>query len=281
MDGMAVLYRAFFAIRGLSTADGQPTNALFGFIRMVRQLQSVWQPTHMGVAFDGGACRDRTAILAEYKANRPPMPDALRSQLAPVCDYLDLAGIPWCREDGQEADDIIASLAFKATGSVEKVLIGTSDKDMFQLVDERVFIVPVSGTRECMDAAAVRAKTGVAPAQIVAWLALVGDSADNIPGVPGVGPKTAAKLLGDFGTLAELRAHIDLVANAKVRDALRENWARVELNVGLVRLRTDLDGPPDWDVWRVKSPDPGCLIPFYERMELRGLAAELRQKDLF
>ncbi len=281
VDGLNVLYRAFFAIRDLSTADGRPTNALLGFIRMVRQMEMIWAPTHLGVVFDGGACVERVAMLAEYKANRAPMPDALRQQLEPVHEYLDLAGIPWRRDAGREADDVIASLAVQASEHLGDVLIGTSDKDMLQLVNERVSIVPVSGSRERMDAAAVREKTGVEPGQIVEWLALTGDTADNIAGVPGVGPKTAAKLIKDFGSVAELGRNLDRVASVKVRESLRDNWGRVERNVELVRLRTDLRGTADWSPCRVSPPDPLRLLPFYERMELRGLADSLRQKELF
>lgn len=235
----------------------------------------------MGVLFDGGACVERLAVWADYKANRPAMPEALRAQLDFVREYLDLAEIPWRREEGHEADDIIASCAVNAAAGVGDVLVATSDKDMFQLVNEHVYVVPVSGVQERMDAAAVREKTGVAPEQIVAWLALVGDAADNIPGVPGIGPKTAARLLQEFGTLADLRDGLNSMPVSRTRDALRENWARVERNVGLVKLRSDLSCPADWNAWRVKTPTPARLVPFFRRMEFRGLAEECEQRELF
>jgi DNA polymerase I len=280
IDGLSVLYRAFFAIRELRTSDGCPTNAVFGFIRMLKQLREAWKPSHLGVVFDGGACKDRLAVLPEYKKNRPPMPPDLRSQISLAQEFLDLSRIPWVRQESQEADDVVASHAVRASTQFESVLIGTSDKDMFQLVNERVGIVAVSGGNACMGPAEVRVKTGVCPDQIVAWLALVGDSSDNIPGVPGIGPKTAAWLLAEFGDVESLRLRIGEVQKPKIRESLEKNWQTVERNLALVKLRTDLPVAEEWSSWMVTSPSPDRLMPYYMRLEFHALEKELCQSEL-
>ena len=279
MDGTAVLYRAFYAIRELSTRDGRPTNAVFGFIRMLRQMRETWNPTHWAVVFDGGLPAARTALLPAYKAQRPPTPDALVAQREPVDAYLAGARVPRLRMAGQEADDVLASLARWADPA--RVLIATGDKDLYQLVDERVLVVPTAGQQAPMDAAAVRAKTGVLPAQIVDWLALVGDNADNIPGVPGVGPKTAAKLLAEAGSVDKLLALPEAVANAKLREKLTLHRDAVVRNMALVRLDCELDCGVTWEALGVQRPDAGALLPLFESLEFEAMARALREPELF
>jgi DNA polymerase-1 len=281
LDGHAILYRAFFAIRALSTRAGQPTNAVFGFVRMLGQLTRVWRPAYAGVVFDGGLSPQRMALLPEYKANRPAMPDALRGQLPLVEEYLDAAGIQHVRRAGEEADDVLASLATRAADGLGEVLIATSDKDMMQLVDARIGLVPVSGGGDRMGPEQVRAKAGVAPGQIVDWLALVGDASDNIPGVPGIGPKTAVRLLAEFGSVSELLRRPEAIASEKVREALAAHRALLERNLQMVRLRTDLPAPASWDEWRMSPPESGRLLAYFDRLEFHALAREHRQGDLF
>jgi len=282
VDGHAVLYRAFFAIKGLSTSGGQATNAVFGFVRMLRQLRETWAPTHWAVFFDGGLPESRLAILEEYKAQRPRMPDELRSQIPLVEEYLDCAGIAWIRRDGEEADDVIASVARRLAGHGDEVLLATGDKDMFQLVGETVRIVPVSGREnKAMGPAEVEEKTGVPPEQIVEWLAMVGDSSDNIPGVPGVGPKTAARLLRDFGSIDAIMERIDEIKREKLRACLLEHRDRMAANVEMVRLRDDLECELDWEDTEVRGADEERLLVFFERLELKSFAQELREKTLF
>ena len=157
VDGMAGVYRAFYAIRDLSTRDGRPTNAIFGFIRMVRQLREHWAPTHWGVVFDGGLPEQRTQLLETYKAQRPSMPDPLRQQLDGVNTYLDAAGIWTLRVDGQEADDVMAALVRQADPEMDEVLLATNDKDMYQIVNDRVTLVGLAGKGARMGPAEVRA----------------------------------------------------------------------------------------------------------------------------
>lgn len=276
VDGTAVAYRAFYAVRGLATRAGQPTNALFGFIRMLRQLEAHWRPGRLVVAFDGGSPAHRLEKCPAYKAQRAPMPDELRTQLGMINEFLEVAGIPMILLKGQEADDVIATLADRAARDGALVRIATSDKDLMQLVDDRVRIVPPTQTDTELDAAGVEAKTGVKPGQIVDWLALIGDTADNIPGVNGIGPKTATRLLAQFGSLADCFAQAGQIESDSVRGKLLAGRAIAELNVDLMRLDRDVPGVPGWEAIPAPAPDPVKLSAFFEKYELHRLAAETR-----
>lgn len=280
IDGTGVVYRAFYAIQHLSTRSGRPTNAVFGFIKMLRQLEQVWKPTHWAVVFDGGLPEERLARLPAYKAQRPPMPAPLREQFAPIEDYLRRSEVPSIRIDRQEADDVLATLAGAARAPRGAgVLIASSDKDLYQLVDERIGMVSPAKTGERMGPAEVLAKTGVPPARIVEWLALTGDSVDNIPGVPGVGVKTAAELLARFASLDDLWRNLDGIERPKLREALKAHREDVVRNLELVRLRRDLDVPVDWDAARVRPADPARLRPFFREMEFTSLEKALPAED--
>lgn len=279
IDGTSVLYRAYFAIRDLSTSAGRPTNAVFGFIRMLRQIEEDWKPTHWVVVFDGGLPEERIELLEEYKAQRRPMPESLREQIQTVEEYLDRADIAWLRQEGQEADDIMASVAAWAEKESGETLIATNDKDLYQLVDEKVRVIPVSGKSSQLGPEDILLKTGVFPLQIVDWLALVGDTSDNIKGVPGVGPKTAAKLLSRYGSLDDLWAHLDELPSDKLRNSLRENRSLISRNVQMVRLRRDLGCPLEWDGMQARPASPDKLLPFFEMLEFESMARELREQQ--
>jgi DNA polymerase-1 len=281
VDGMAAVYRAFYAIRNLKTSIGMPTNAIFGFIRMLEQLVKIWQPTHLAVVFDGGLPPERLELAADYKANRAPMPDDLRSQLDPINEYLAAAAIPSVRMDACEADDVMATLAAQAGSADDHVLLATHDKDLFQIVGGAVQIVPIAGKADAMGSSEVAAKTGVRPEQIVDWLALIGDSADNIKGVPGVGPKTATKLLVEFGDVSGVWEHLDEISGEKLRKSLGESRELVERNQRMVKLSTSIPDVPDWHGFEVTTPGAGQLLAFYERMEFHALARALREPELF
>jgi DNA polymerase-1 len=281
IDGICALYRAFFGIRALATRAGVPTNAVFGFVRMLEQLRDRWQPTHWIVVFDGGSPERRTALLPAYKAQRPPMPDALRSQVALAQEYLECREVPWVRMVGQEADDVMASLAAQAAGDGCAVLVATSDKDLYQVVDERVRVVTLSGKTEGrMGPADVLARTGVHPSQVAEWLALTGDTVDNIPGVPGIGPKTAAELLAKFGSLARMWEQLDGVNRLKVREALAEHRQKVELNLDVVRLDLSLHCGVEWRSAKVGDGSRERLLGFLGRMEFESMAQKLREPGL-
>jgi DNA polymerase I len=279
IDGTGVVYRAFYAIQSLSTKSGRPTNAVFGFIKMLRQLEQVWKPTHWVVVFDGGVPAERLSRLPTYKAQRPPMPNPLREQFQPIEDYLRRAGIPSLRVEGQEADDVMATISEMSHGRSGSVLMASSDKDLYQLVDERVVLVAPSKSGERMGPAEVYAKTGVQPDRIVEWLALTGDAVDNIPGVAGVGPKTAAELLARYGSLDNLWKNLDGIAKPKLKAALETQREDVLRNVELIRLRRDLPVRLDWGSAQVCPPDPARLIPFFHDMEFTSLERALREEQ--
>ena len=275
IDGAAVAYRAFYAIHHLSTRAGQPTNALFGFIRMIRQLEARWHPTHWAVVFDAGLPATRMNLLPTYKQQREKMPDELRCQFPLMEEFLRHARITAIRVEGQEADDTMASLALLARNEQAETLLATNDKDMFQIVSGQVAIVAPTAAGGRMGPAEVRAKTGVPPEQIVELLALTGDTADNIPGVPGIGLKTAAKLLEEFGTLEGLWSHLGAVAGEKIRTMLLAHRSDVERNVQLIRLRADLVKQMDWDALRVQASDTEALMAFLQKVEFHSMAHEL------
>ncbi len=277
IDGMAVIYRAFYGIKDLATSDGRPTNALYGFIRILDHLRESWAPTHMIVVFDGGLPEERTQLLESYKAGRDPMPDPLEEQLEAIDEYLDAADIPWLMMAGEEADDVLATIAFSAAATGAQVHIATSDKDLYQLVTADITIVSPSRKGPHMGVVEVEDKMGVPPEQMIDWQALVGDTADNIPGVPGVGPKTAAKWLHQYGTVKGVFEHIDEMMPERFRTILAEHRENVLRNLKLVRLRTDLDCQVDWRTLPLCESEPEKLLVFFEKYELHSLAKALRE----
>ncbi|MEI6808664.1 MAG: 5'-3' exonuclease H3TH domain-containing protein [bacterium] len=278
VDGHAVMYRSFYGIPELSTADGRPTNAVFGFIRMIRQVRQKWQPTHMIVVFDGGMPPRRLALLSTYKAQRPPMPEPLRGQFAIAEEYLQRADIPWLKMQLEEGDDVIATLARKAEVDGSEVLIVTNDKDMYQLVNEHTRMVPPSDTDKIVAIDEIRTKTGVGPDKIIEWLALIGDASDNINGVPGVGPKTAAKLLAQHGSIEGIFKGLAEVTSHGIRKALEQSRDIVMRNMELIRLSCDLECAPDWMASEVRPENPDVLRPFLKDLELNSLMKEWSAK---
>jgi DNA polymerase-1 len=276
VDGHAYAYRAFHAIRGLRSPSGAPTNAIYGFVKMLGKMRAATGSTHLIVVWDGGLSAARTAVLPEYKAQRPEMPDELRPQLDEIAGYLKAAGVASFCRDGVEADDYIACLARRAADAGMTVIIASSDKDFMQLVSARVGLLnPGDKSGKVWTDEQVRAKTGVEPAQIVDWLSLMGDSVDNIPGVPGVGPKTAAALLNQFGSVAELFRRLDEVKSENVRGALRGLADAVRRNRELVRLQDDL--PCDFSAAELaeKPADAGRLRELFARWGFNGMLAAL------
>lgn len=283
VDALNLAYRSFFAISDLATSEGIPTNALFGFIKTLRQAERIWKPSHRIVVFDGGMDLRRKELLAEYKAQRPPMPDSLRSQIALIRDYLQCARIAVARVDGREADDVIAALAVRAcamSGEFD-VLMLTSDKDMFQVVDKRISMVVPARGEERMGPDQVFLKIGVQPVNVPDWLALTGDNADNIPGVPGVGPKTAAKWLSEFGSLAGVFDHSSELKPERLRDALVAHRPVVERNLDLVRLDKGMDPGVEIEASKIGPPDTGAMLEFFRSMEFHSFAKELEAPTLF
>lgn len=275
IDALGIAYRAFYAIRDLSTGDGRPTNAVFGFVKTLMQINRVWRPTHELVAFDGGIPEERKRLLADYKAQRPPMPEQLRTQLFCIQEYLDASSIASVRMDGKEADDVIASAAALAQSSGLDVLVASSDKDLMQIAGRDVFLIAPGKIEKKKGPDEIYQKTGVRPEQIVEWLALTGDSSDNIPGVPGIGAKTAAKLLNEWGTFRGMLNHLNQVHPEKIRRALEEKREDVLRNIKLITLEKDIKLPCSFEDMKVRPPDTEKLRSFFTGMEFHSLASGL------
>jgi DNA polymerase-1 len=264
VDGHAYAYRAFHAIRELRSPDGRPTNAIYGFVKMLEKMRQAVAPTHLIVVWDGGLSAERLAALPDYKAQRPEMPDDLRPQLDGIASYLAAAVVAQYRGEGVEADDYIACVARQAAVAGWSVVIASSDKDFMQLVSERIGLLnPNDKTGAIWAAGQVAAKTGVAPEQVADWLALMGDAVDNIAGVPGVGPKTAAGLLKQFGSVDAMLARLDEVKSERLRAALKDSVSLIRRNMDLVRLS---EVPCEF------LPEKLEIRPV-NRVELRGLLA--------
>jgi DNA polymerase-1 len=287
VDGHAYAYRAFYAIRELRSPDGRPTNAIYGFVKMLGKMRATIKATHLIVVWDGGLSASRLAALPEYKAHRPEMPDDLRPQLDGIVSYLKAAGVASFQGEGIEADDYIACLVRHAVNSEMTVVIASADKDFMQLVSPQVGLLNPNDKAETIwTEEQVRTKTGVAPSQIVDWLALMGDAVDNIPGVPGVGPKTAADLLNRFGSVEALLRRLDEVKSEKMRETLRTSAEAVRRNLQMVRLLDDLPCEFVPDELKENPADAGLLGQLFRQWGFNGLLkaleapADLRQAVL-
>ena len=278
IDGHAFAYRAFYAIRGLTSPSGQPTNAIYGFINMLAKLESQVLPTHAVVVWDGGLDAERVEELDDYKGQRDPMPDDMEVQLDAMAEYLEAEGWASVCDDGVEADDRIGQLARRAEAEGFEVAIASSDKDFLQLINDRVKMWnPADKSGVPMDADAVVAKTGVQPSQIVDWLSLVGDAADNIPGVPGVGVKTAAVLLNEFGSVDGIYGRLAEVKRDKQRESLAAAEAVVRRNQSLVALKLDLPCAPGLDDLHRGFQDTARLEKLYKTWGFNTLLKDLRE----
>ena len=280
VDGHHFAYRAFYAIRSMNAPDGVPTNAIFGFLNSIDRMRKRVQPTHMAVIWDGGLDEERTEALEEYKAERDPMPDDLELQLDAIVDWLTASGFfSWC-DDGVEADDVIGTLAWQAEAEGYEVVVASADKDFFQLINPNISLLNPNDKSETLwQDEQVIAKTGVLPAQIIDWLSLVGDAVDGIPGVPGVGPKTAAKLLTEYQTIEQLYANLDQISSEKLRGKLAEAAEDIRRNQGLVALKT----MAQWDVplsdLVPTQSNEEALREYYRRWNFRSRLSALDEFD--
>jgi DNA polymerase-1 len=273
VDGSSYLYRAFHALPPFSNSRGEPTGAVFGVLNMLNKFLKDHDPERIAVVFDAAGKTFRDELFAEYKAQRPPMPDDLRSQITPLLAAVEAMGLPILRESGVEADDVIGTLACAAAQQDLSVLISTGDKDMAQLVSPKITLINTM-SNTVLDRDGVKAKFDVFPEQIIDYLALVGDSSDNIPGIDKVGPKTAAKWLGQYATLDRLVADAASVGG-KVGDNLRAGLGTLELARKLATIRTDLVLPLTLDDLRRRAPDVPALRELFSRLELRSLLKQL------
>jgi len=277
VDGSSYLFRAYHALPPLTNSKGEATGATVGVINMLRKLMADYRPTHIAVVFDAPGKTFRDDLYPDYKANRPDMPADLREQIQPTLDIIRAMGLPLLVVDGVEADDVIGTLTIQATERGIQTLVSTMDKDMAQLVNQQVTLVNTM-TDSLLDEVGVQKKFGVRPDQIIDFLALTGDSVDNIPGVPKCGPKTAAKWLHEFGTLDELLARADEV-KGKIGDNLRASRDQLPLSRKLTRIKTDVEldqGPEDL---QLDAGDPTALRVLYERLESRRLLSSLEAPE--
>ena len=273
IDASGYLYRAFHALPPLTNSKGEPTGAVLGVLNMLNKLVKDEAPERIAVVFDAPGRTFRDELFDEYKAHRAPMPDDLRAQLQPLLDAVEAMGLPLLRIAGVEADDVIGTLATRGVEAGFRVLISTGDKDMAQLVGPDIELVnTMSNTR--LDRAGVKAKFDVFPEQIVDYLALVGDSSDNIPGVTGVGPKTAAKWLNQYRNLEGLLAHVAEIAG-KVGDNLRRELPLLELSRRLATIDVGVALPVTPQALVAGAPDLARLRELYTRLELRLLLRSL------
>ncbi len=273
IDGSSYLYRAFHALPNLSNSKGEPTGALHGVLNMIAKLVREQPQAKVIVVFDAPGKTFRDEIYADYKATRPPMPDELRSQVEPILDAVQAMGLPLLRVEGVEADDVIGTFCQTGTDAGKTILVSTGDKDLAQLVTDHVTLVnTMDDTR--LDRDAVKKKFDVWPEQVVDYLALVGDTSDNIPGVPKVGPKTAAKWLNEYDSVAGLIEHADDIGG-KVGESLRDNIEQLRLSRELARIRTDCDLPLTLDDIEKTAANTDKLREIYSRYDLRTLARQL------
>jgi DNA polymerase-1 len=273
VDGSSYIYRAYYAIRHLSSPSGHPTNAIYGFIQMLLKLLKDHQPHHVAVVFDVGRVTFRTGLYPDYKANRAAMPDDLRAQVGPIRDVVRAFNIPVLELAGYEADDIIGALAARHSAAGGRVVVVTGDKDLMQIVSERVTLLDTmkgkaSGIAEVIE------RFGVGPERVPDILGLAGDSSDNIPGVPGIGEKTAIKLIQEFGSLDQLLERTGEV-KGKVGEKLREfreqallsrTLATIELNVPLEVTAEELSA---------SEPDTPALNSFFKKYGFTTLIKEM------
>lgn len=274
VDGSSYLYRAYHALPKLTSSRGEPTGAVHGVLSMIQKLGREHETEHFAVVFDAPGKTFRDEMFEAYKANRPPMPDDLRAQIEPLLEAVAAMGLPLLRIKGVEADDVIGTLCKQGKDAGMKVLVSTGDKDMAQLVDSDVTLVNTM-TGSVLDRDGVKKKFDVYPEQIIDYLALVGDSSDNIPGVPKVGAKTAAKWLNQYGSVDEIISNANEIGG-KVGESLRDNLEQLKLSRELATIRQAVDLPQGPAELRRSEPDVAVLRPLYQRLELKQM---LRQLD--
>ena len=273
IDGSSYLYRAFHALPNLGASSGQPTGATYGVINMVRRLLSDHQPQYAAVVFDAKGKTFRHELYPDYKANRPPMPEDLKSQIPYVHDMIRAMGIPLISIEGVEADDVIATLACRAGRDGLQTLVSTGDKDLAQIVNDRVELVDTMQDKR-LDREGVERKFGVPPGLIVDYLALVGDTSDNIPGVPKVGPKTAVKWLTEYGSVDEIIKHADQI-KGKVGDSLRASLVQLPLSRELATVRADVDVGVEPAALCMEDTDTSILKRIFTELEFNSWLSEL------
>lgn len=280
LDASGYLYRSYFAIRNITNSKGESTNALFGFIRSVLKLIKDFNPDHLVAVFDGPHnAKKRSEIYSDYKAHRASMPPDLLYQIEWARQFCDLMGIPFLSVPEVEADDTMGSIAVWAEKQGATVYLCTSDKDLCQLVDEKIFILNTHKENLVLGEKEVEENFGVGPKQMIDLLAITGDASDNIPGLPGFGPKTAAALLKQFGTLDAILQNPAAVAGQKKQDTIRQEGSKAVLSRKLVTIDTSVNFPHDVHFFALKSPQNAPLKDFFSSMNFNSLIREFEQNE--
>jgi DNA polymerase I len=274
IDGYSNIFRAYYAIRNLSSSKGEPTNAVYGFLQMLRKLLREEQPELVGVALDVGEKTLRSERYVDYKANRAPMPEDLRPQIPWIRKVLDAYGIPILELEGYEADDVLGTLAAKAAAAGYEVVLVSADKDLMQLVAPGVSLFH-TGRNKLYTPELVEEDFGLPPEQVVDVLALMGDAVDNVPGVPGIGEKGAKALIREYGSLEALLERAAQVQRKSYREGLEEHREQALLSRELVTIHTDLDIELHPEALRHDPPDPEALREIFSRLEFFSLLEEI------
>ena len=274
LDGSFYAYRAFYALKGLATSGGQPTNAVYGFTTMLMKLLREEKPDYLAVAFDFPAPTFRHREFAEYKAQRPEMPEDLQGQMPLLKEIISAFNIPIFELEGYEADDILATLAKRAEGEKKEVFILASDKDILQLVNLNIRVLSPHKGGLTYDRDKVRECYGVEPEQLPDVLALWGDASDNIPGVPGIGRKTAIKLIQKFGSLENLLHNLEQTLNKRQRENLRKGAEMAKLSKRLVTIDENVPLSFDLSCCQVKEGDRLRLAELFRKLEFKKLDRE-------
>jgi len=280
LDATAFCYRAFYAIKGLSTSSGEPTNAVYGFVNILNKILKEEKPEFIAACFDVSRDTFRSRKFAQYKINRPKMSDELSSQIPVIKEIISAYGIPIIEREGFEADDIIAYLALSNASLKLKVTIISSDKDILQLVGKNVRVLnPYKDGGIIYNEEKVFSLFGVKPEGIADILSLMGDSSDNIPGIPGIGEKNASELVREFGSAENIIKNLDKVKKEKIRQSIAENKERIILNKELVKLSPDIDLGVSLEDLRIKGPDIERLAGLFKRLEFNKFLSELKFSD--
>lgn len=277
IDGHSYAYRAFHAIRELTDSSGLALNAVYGFTRMLLKFIKDEKPDYIAVAFDSPGETFRHKMYGQYKANRAEQPEEMRHQIPLIKEVVDAFNIPMFELQGYEADDVLATLAKEAESKGMEAIIITADKDMLQLVSDNVKVLNPHKDNFLYDAEAVKGRFGVGPEKMRDLLAMAGDSIDNVPGVPGVGPKTAAQLLNDYGTLENVFEHVDEIKGEKRQETLRQNKEIAFVSRDLVTITTDVPLDIDVEACKVREYDTEKLINLFKRLEFRSLINEVAE----
>ena len=277
IDGNSLLYRSYYAIQGLSTSKGFPTNAVFGFISMLKKLMEKEKPHYLGIVFDAKGPTIRHKAFKDYKAHRKPMPEDLVVQIPVIKKIVRAFNIPFFEQENYEADDVLGTLAHQASSQDIQSVIVTTDKDIYQLVDKLTTVFnPVKEIT--LDEKKVKEHFGVSPSQVADVLALWGDPTDNIPGVPGIGEKTSKALINQFGSLERLLKNLDQIEKARLQEKIKQNLDQLKLSQQLVTIEKGLDVKFNLKDFSVSEPNYKELIPIFQELEFSSLLAAYMKK---